>query len=233
METTGNTTVLMLGVAGMGLAAAMFIDAVKMKQPIEKDDTYNFEPIDIQDTEPKYTDTPMETIIEEDEKDAILEQDIGEAIATTQPISEQSVHADPPNEVSSEAGSKTPHSDHTEESCDTCSETSPKAPSIVSSKASSKPSSKPSSKEGSRNPQKHKQRLRRHDASSKEEQFGDYKEFYRKKKDEIQREYIEQQPDNSYKGDGSAWSKRMYFIKEAYRRSRQQNPVVYKKYNGN
>lgn len=31
--------------------------------------------------------------------------------------------------------------------------------------------------------------------------------------------------DNSYYGDGSQWSKRLYFLKEAYRRSREKTPI--------
>ena len=57
----------------------------------------------------------------------------------------------------------------------------------------------------------------------------DYKKFYKNKKMEILEEYVNKQPDNSYSGDGSPWSKRMYFIKEAYRRSREKTPVVYTK----
>ena len=41
MEKTGNSTVLMLGVAGMGLSLAMFIDAMKMKSvPNETPEKY-------------------------------------------------------------------------------------------------------------------------------------------------------------------------------------------------
>lgn len=51
----------------------------------------------------------------------------------------------------------------------------------------------------------------------------DYKQYYLEQKE---KEEIEQIKDNRYKGDGTAWDKRMYFIKEAYRRSRKQHLLI-------
>lgn len=54
----------------------------------------------------------------------------------------------------------------------------------------------------------------------------DYKSLYlaEKEKNELV-EALENMEDHSYYGDGSKWSKRLYFMKEAYRRSRQATPV--------
>lgn len=53
-----------------------------------------------------------------------------------------------------------------------------------------------------------------------------YREMYLKKK--LETEKADENmilEDNRYKGDGSQWSKRMYFLKEAYRRSRERTPI--------
>ncbi len=52
-----------------------------------------------------------------------------------------------------------------------------------------------------------------------------YKDLYKQEQERKVEEYLKHAPDHSYKGDGSKWSKRMYFIKEAYRRSREATPV--------
>lgn len=50
-----------------------------------------------------------------------------------------------------------------------------------------------------------------------------YREMYKQKKSEAEAPRII--ADNSYKGDGSSFDKRLYFMKEAYRRSREQIPI--------
>ena len=58
-----------------------------------------------------------------------------------------------------------------------------------------------------------------------EEEVIDYKTLYLKAREKEREALIKAGPDNSYKGDGSEWSKKLYFIKEAYRRSREATPV--------
>jgi len=50
-----------------------------------------------------------------------------------------------------------------------------------------------------------------------------YKEMYRQNKQEAEAPRI--LADHSYKGNGTSFDKRLYFMKEAYRRSREQIPV--------
>ena len=49
-----------------------------------------------------------------------------------------------------------------------------------------------------------------------------YRDMYRADK---RRKYDEYEKAHAYKGDGTEWSKRMYALKEAYRRSRETTPV--------
>jgi len=56
------------------------------------------------------------------------------------------------------------------------------------------------------------------------EKITDYKDLYLKEKSKnIAKDIIIQ--DNRYKGNGSKFSKNLYFMKEAYRRSREQVPI--------
>ena len=56
------------------------------------------------------------------------------------------------------------------------------------------------------------------------EKITDYKDLYLKEKSKnIEKDIIIQ--DNRYKGNGSKFSKNLYFMKEAYRRSREQVPI--------
>lgn len=57
----------------------------------------------------------------------------------------------------------------------------------------------------------------------KSEMRRDYKELYRKKKRKEEAPRII--ADYRYKGDGSHFDKKMYFMREAYRRSREQVPI--------
>ena len=135
MNKTGGSTVFMLGVAGMGLAIAMFFDARK-PLPIETNEGPGVTPA------PAYEEpiTPKE--IEEKTLDTIVE------VETEQPTTEKGG-----------------------------------------------------------------------------EEVVDYKALYLKAREKKREVLIRAAPDNSYKGDGSEWSKKLYFIKEAYRRSREATPV--------
>lgn len=56
------------------------------------------------------------------------------------------------------------------------------------------------------------------------EKITDYKDLYLKEKSKnIEKDIIIQ--DNRYKGNGSKFSKNLYFMKEAYRKSREQVPI--------
>lgn len=58
--------------------------------------------------------------------------------------------------------------------------------------------------------------------SDDEDQVVDYKELYRREKLKNEGRVL---ADHSYRGDGTPFSKNLYFMKEAYRRSRKAVPV--------
>lgn len=157
----GNQTILLLGMTGLGLAIAMFMDGMKQtkpeaqEQPLPRGATTP-EP----DPEPKQADGPGPSAAPEPE-DALLgppEPSEGEAEAELE---------------LGTASTPSPEGDHENEGS---------AP--------------------------------------------DYRSLYlaeKEKNDFI--EALENMQDHSYRGDGSKWSKRLYFMKEAYRRSREATPV--------
>ena len=244
MEKTGNSTVLMLGVAGMGLSLAMFIDAMKMKSVPNE-------------TPEKHTEDITEDITEDNIQTLGQLYNIKEeAEVLSVPSSKASSKAssktssDTSSEASSKASSKAPSEEPSEENDPF--QNSP-GPQPLSDEATSggaafesnlsngyEPESKNTgecmSSSVSEPPPVKKRKKRRKKAGDltpgpdmTTQERIDYKRFYKNKKREILEEYVNKQPDNSYKGDGSPWSKRMYFIKEAYRRSREKTPVVYTK----
>ena len=240
MEKTGNSTVLMLGVAGMGLALAMFIDAMKMK------DTSTPAETKVQYTEPIEDDfehvghiTPLVPLYD-------ITEEVEEDVLSATP-SERSSHTESSKESSSKSSSK--ESSNTQEVIQASVQKSVKAsdkathgePDVdfnvvnelvfeeentpvvhISSSVSEPPLSKKKKK-------KKRSKVLTPGPDMTTQERIDYKKFYKNKKRAILEEYVSKQPDNSYKGDGTPWSKRMYFIKEAYRRSRESTPVVYSK----
>lgn len=52
-----------------------------------------------------------------------------------------------------------------------------------------------------------------------------YKDYFLQKRDEWIEQVNRNAEDNSYRGDGSTWDKQMYFMKQAYKRSREATPV--------
>lgn len=176
MTKKGGTTLFMLGVAGTGLAVAMFFDALKPRDPLVSE---------APSTSPKPVDDNEEVVLKVTKADEH--------------------HANIGNE---------------EESADdfTLVEEDNKSTESGSSGKSSKSSK-------SKRKSKNKNKNRKEEEEPSLSKPIDYKEYFRRKRDEWIDEVNRTAEDNSYRGDGSAWDKRMYFIKQAYKRSREATPV--------
>jgi len=180
---TGSSTLFMLGVAGMGLAIAMFFDArnprpvragasAAQQQPVQSKP----EPV------PEHVPVPDTPQPQEGDTNVI-------------------VAALPPDSVIGTATTVLDDSSVLEATLDTASTESKKT---NRSKVSMVPEDKAEQEQG---------------------EMLTYREMFLAAKTKEERELIDASPDHSYTGDGSKWSKRMYFIKEAYRRSREATPV--------
>ena len=160
---TGSSTLFMLGVAGMGLAIAMFFDArnprpvrasAAQQQPVQPEPEP--EPVQVPVPEPEPVPVPDTPQPQEGDTNVI-------------------VTALPPDSVTGadDNVSMVPEDENEQE----------------------------------------------------QEEMLSYREMFLATKAKEEQELVEASPDHSYTGDGSKWSKRMYFIKEAYRRSREATPV--------
>lgn len=251
MEKTGNSTVLMLGVAGMGLSLAMFIDAMKMKS---------------NETPEKHTEDITEDITEDNIQTTLGQlyniKEEAEVLSVPSSNASSEASSEASSKVSSEASSEASSEEPTEELVeDIVEEPTEENDPLQNAPGSQPPPDEATSGGGaldhnlsnwyepeSKNAgecmsssvsepppvkKRTKRRKKARDLTPGPEMTTqeriDYKKFYKNKKREILEEYINKQPDNSYKGDGSPWSKRMYFIKEAYRRSREKTPIMYTK----
>ena len=144
MKKTGNTTLFMLGIAGMGLSIAMFFDAKKSPTGLP--------------CKHKQVKTDEESIEKKEEEEPTL-------FTPLSPVPEEQQEEEEEEETKVHMTPVTPTKPNT------------------------------------------------------------YKDMYKEYQQKKIGEYIKNAPDHSYTGDGSKWSKRMYFIKEAYRRSREATPV--------
>lgn len=264
MDNTGNTTVLMLGVAGMGLSIAMFLDALKMKQPTTQE-----QPV-IEQAPPQVTavsDAPEDPVQEPlvtpvqpvDEPSDVNEEPV---VEEKQPVEEPSdVNEDPVvitksdvppveqkldtiDERSTESSSRGTPSFHAKSgkasngsrrSVSSAPQFESRAEDSISEPPRVPPPVPPNSPRSDTSSNRERKHKKKHRKSKRYEEMNgqdmtaeervSYRQFYQDKRDKIIREYNSKQPDNSYYGDGSPWSKRMYFIKEAYRRSREKTPV--------
>ena len=162
---TGNRTVFMLGIAGMGLAVAMFADGIKKSNPRSISDNKT-EHNQVKEQVPEIVDSKPEKRKEEPEVEDVESQ--------------QMEHESEPEPIGEEE--ETIKKD-TEE--------------LIEQDMQEQIKNPPDS----------------------------YLNYFKKQKEleEIQR--IKNLPDYSYKGDGSRWDKKKYFIMEAYRRSREMTPV--------
>ncbi len=155
---TGQRTVFMLGIAGMGLAVAMFADGIKKsKRPIDVNEKTEDEQVI-----PEIIDTKVQESTE-DEKNGEPEQETEVEEVSSQPIERESETKQDTEEPYTEEPTKNP----------------------------------PDS----------------------------YVNYFKKQKQVEEMEKIKNLPDYSYKGNGSRWDKKKYFIMEAYRRSREMTPV--------
>lgn len=243
MDRTGNTTVLMLGVAGMGLSIAMFLDALKMKKPepsitpidhvlpMEATPVHHIEPATVQEEPEEPVTVPEEEYTEPFEEPGVIDEGavmvespkpkegvlsvIEEASNESETVKDNMSHSSGPDNKSHHSSSSEPTS------CIIYTASDLEIPT---------PPNSPVSDQSSNRVKKHRHRNRNPDLKTNgqdmtAEERVSYRQFYQNKRNKIIEEYNEKQPDNSYYGDGTPWSKRMYFIKEAYRRSREQTPV--------
>lgn len=260
MDNTGNTTVLMLGVAGMGLSIAMFLDALKMKQPTPLE-----QPV-VEQAPPQVTtisDVPNDPV-PDSMVTPVLEEQLVEEQPVEQPVEEEPsddnedpvliTESDVPpvveqkldtiEERSTESSTRDTPSFHdksgkasngSRRSATSVPQFESRADDSISEPPRPPPPAPPNSPRSDTSSNRERKHRKKHRKSKQDSEMNgqdmtaeeriSYRQFYQNKRDKIIQEYNNKQPDNSYYGDGSPWSKRMYFIKEAYRRSREQTPV--------
>jgi hypothetical protein len=187
MNKGGQSTLFILGIAGMGLSIAMFFDSMK---PVKA----------AQVEEPLPNTLPIEA--------TPVEQIVPETLPPTDKVTRETKDTEQNAQDASSANSEA-----IQDNVDNDSNAVPGEKELVISEPLETINEDPLAPTQSGN------------GSESSSSQIDYREYYklRKQEDDIKRSI--EAGDNSYTGDGSAWSKRMYFIKEAYRRSREATPV--------